>query len=90
MGSAAWFGLALLSGSKLVFTLAAFRHLANWWFLSSVEQLVTLPRRPISHANAFSSFSQPSHAKVVRRLAPQRRWFRQGHEECGYEECQDP
>ncbi|KAG6910370.1 phosphatidylethanolamine N-methyltransferase [Tephrocybe rancida] len=37
MGGAAWFGLALISGSKLVLALAVFRHLANWWFLSSVE-----------------------------------------------------
>ncbi|TFK36055.1 phosphatidylethanolamine N-methyltransferase [Crucibulum laeve] len=37
MGGAAWFGLALISGSKLVFCLAVIRHLANWWFLSNVE-----------------------------------------------------
>ncbi|KAJ7123762.1 phospholipid methyltransferase-domain-containing protein, partial [Mycena epipterygia] len=32
-----WFGLALVSGSKLVLTLAVIRHLAQWWFLSVVE-----------------------------------------------------
>ncbi|KAG5645124.1 phosphatidylethanolamine N-methyltransferase [Asterophora parasitica] len=37
MGGAAWFGLALISGSKLVLSLAVIRHLANWWFLSRVE-----------------------------------------------------
>ncbi|KAF9463504.1 phosphatidylethanolamine N-methyltransferase [Collybia nuda] len=37
MGGAAWFGLALVSGSKLVLSLAVVRHLANWWFLSYVE-----------------------------------------------------
>jgi len=37
MGGAAWFGLALISGSKLVLSLAVVRHLANWWFLSCVE-----------------------------------------------------
>ncbi|KAF8999874.1 phospholipid methyltransferase-domain-containing protein [Cyathus striatus] len=37
MAGAAWFGLALISGSKLVFTIAVVRHVANWWFLSSVE-----------------------------------------------------
>jgi hypothetical protein len=41
MGGAAYFGLALISGSKLVLSLAVIRHLANWWFLSSVEQWVT-------------------------------------------------
>ena len=40
MGGAAYFGLALISGSKLVLSLAVIRHLANWWFLSSVEQWV--------------------------------------------------
>ncbi|KAF9529123.1 phosphatidylethanolamine N-methyltransferase [Crepidotus variabilis] len=37
MGGAAYFGLALISGSKLVLSLAVVRHLANWWFLSNVE-----------------------------------------------------
>ncbi|KAJ7270623.1 phospholipid methyltransferase-domain-containing protein [Mycena haematopus] len=37
MGGAAWFGLALVSGSKLVLTLAVIRHLAQWWFLKVVE-----------------------------------------------------
>ncbi|KAG5637707.1 phosphatidylethanolamine N-methyltransferase [Sphagnurus paluster] len=37
MGGAAWFGLALISGSKLVLSLAVIRHIANWWFLSYVE-----------------------------------------------------
>lgn len=37
MGGAAWFGLALISGSKLVLTLAVIRHLSQWWFLSVVE-----------------------------------------------------
>ncbi|KAJ3509898.1 hypothetical protein NLJ89_g4975 [Agrocybe chaxingu] len=37
MGGATYFGLALISGSKLVLSLAVIRHLANWWFLSSVE-----------------------------------------------------
>ncbi len=42
MGGAAWFGLALISGSKLVLSLAVIRHLANWWFLSRVEKCVLL------------------------------------------------
>ncbi|TFK29182.1 phosphatidylethanolamine N-methyltransferase [Coprinopsis marcescibilis] len=37
MGGAAWFGLSLISGSKLVLALAVVRHLVNWWFLSNVE-----------------------------------------------------
>ena len=40
MGGAAYFGLAFISGSKLVLSLAVIRHLANWWFLSTVEQWV--------------------------------------------------
>lgn len=42
MGGAAWFGLALVSGSKLVLSLAVVRHLANWWFLSYVEKYDSL------------------------------------------------
>ncbi|TFY80389.1 hypothetical protein EWM64_g3623 [Hericium alpestre] len=34
---AAYFGLALISGSKLVWTLAVFRHVSYWWFLRNVE-----------------------------------------------------
>ncbi|KAF9810132.1 hypothetical protein IEO21_07115 [Rhodonia placenta] len=34
---AAFFGLTLISGSKLVFALAVIRHLSQWWFLSNVE-----------------------------------------------------
>ncbi|CDO68736.1 hypothetical protein BN946_scf184989.g2 [Trametes cinnabarina] len=34
---AAFFGLALISGSKLVFALAVVRLLSQWWFLSKVE-----------------------------------------------------
>ncbi|KAH9943892.1 phosphatidylethanolamine N-methyltransferase [Amylocystis lapponica] len=37
MSGAAFFGLALISGSKLVFSLAVIRHLSQWWFLSKVE-----------------------------------------------------
>ena len=38
MSGAAFFGLALISGSKLVFTLAVVRYLSQWWFLSKVEK----------------------------------------------------
>ncbi|KAJ3867808.1 phospholipid methyltransferase-domain-containing protein [Lentinula novae-zelandiae] len=37
MGGAAWFGLGLISGSRLVFSLAVIKHLGHWWFVSSVE-----------------------------------------------------
>jgi phosphatidylethanolamine N-methyltransferase len=37
LGAAAFFGLALISGSKLVFALAVFSALSVWWFLSAVE-----------------------------------------------------
>ncbi|KAI0331371.1 phosphatidylethanolamine N-methyltransferase [Cubamyces sp. BRFM 1775] len=37
ISGAAFFGLALISGSKLVFTLAVVRLLSQWWFLSKVE-----------------------------------------------------
>ncbi|KAI8996321.1 phospholipid methyltransferase-domain-containing protein [Trametes punicea] len=37
ISGAAFFGLALISGSKLVFILAVVRLLSQWWFLSKVE-----------------------------------------------------
>ncbi|KAF8588065.1 phosphatidylethanolamine N-methyltransferase [Ramaria rubella] len=37
MSGAAFFGLALISGNKLVFALAVVSHLSHWWFLSKVE-----------------------------------------------------
>ncbi|CAL1698213.1 unnamed protein product [Somion occarium] len=37
MSGAAFFGLAMISGSKLVFALAVLRYLSQWWFLSNVE-----------------------------------------------------
>jgi phosphatidylethanolamine N-methyltransferase len=38
LGAASWFGLAIVSGSKLVVSLAVIRHLSHWWFLSVVEK----------------------------------------------------
>lgn len=37
---AAFFGMALISGSKLVYILAGVRHIAHLWFLRYVEQYV--------------------------------------------------
>ncbi|CAO1637267.1 unnamed protein product [Jaminaea pallidilutea] len=37
MGGAGWFGLVLISGSKLALSVAIFSHLAHWIFLSCVE-----------------------------------------------------
>lgn len=38
MSGAAFFGLALVSGSKFVFSLAVIRYLSHWWFLRTVEK----------------------------------------------------
>lgn len=38
MGGAAWFGLGLISASKVVLSIAVIRHLSHWWFLRSVEK----------------------------------------------------
>ena len=40
MAGAAFFGMALISGSKLVYILAGVRHVSYWWFLHYVEQCV--------------------------------------------------
>ena len=38
MSGAAFFGLALVSGSKFVFFLAVIRYISHWWFLRAVEK----------------------------------------------------
>ena len=38
MGGAAFFGMWLISNSKLVLVLAMVSHLSHWWFLSNVER----------------------------------------------------
>ncbi len=43
MGGAAFFGMWLISNSKLVLVLAMISHLSHWWFLSTVELLVEFP-----------------------------------------------
>lgn len=40
MSGAALFGIALITGNKIVFTMALLGHLAHWWFLSWVEGCV--------------------------------------------------
>ena len=64
MGGAAYFGLALISGSKLVLSLAVIRHLANWWFLSSVEQWVTPLYFYACHTYGFALFYSPHMRKL--------------------------
>ena len=55
ISGAAFFGLALISGSKLVFTLAVVRHLSQWWFLSKVEKSV-LPPFHCGDPNTYEGF----------------------------------
>jgi hypothetical protein len=38
MSGAAFFGLALVSGSKFVLFLAVIKYMSHWWFLSKVEK----------------------------------------------------
>ena len=49
MGGAAFFGLAIMSGSKLVGTLAIISVLSHFWFLSRVEKWV-LAASSLAHA----------------------------------------
>jgi phosphatidylethanolamine N-methyltransferase len=44
MSGAAFFGLTLISGSKLVFAVAVLSHLAHWGFLNYVEKWVFCSR----------------------------------------------
>lgn len=38
MSGSTFFGLSLISGSKLAFSLAVVSQLSHWWFLSNVEE----------------------------------------------------
>jgi phosphatidylethanolamine N-methyltransferase len=55
MSGAAFFGMALISGSMVVFALAVFSHLSHWWFLSNVEEYVS--REVSSYAQSYLSSS---------------------------------
>jgi len=61
---AAFFGLALISASKLVLCLAVVRHLASWWFLSNVEQYDIPVNFLLPWANIPAS-DQSSHAQTL-------------------------
>lgn len=37
LGTASFWGMALMSGSRVMFAVALLCHLANWWFLNYVE-----------------------------------------------------
>ena len=52
MAGAAFFGMALISGSKLVYILAGVRHVSYWWLWHYVEQCVLMP-------NFFCIFLRP-------------------------------
>jgi hypothetical protein len=55
MAGAAFFGMALISGSKLVYILAGVRHVSYWWFLHYVEQYVLSPAFCFSEAHGFAN-----------------------------------
>lgn len=40
MSGAAFFGMAIISGSKSVFALSVISFMSHWWFLSNVEEYV--------------------------------------------------
>lgn len=64
MGGAAWFGLGLISGSKLVFSLAVIKHLGHWWFVSSVEKYVACLAR-LACITYQLVLTQPAHDEVL-------------------------
>lgn len=79
MGGAAFFGMALISGSPLVTCIAILSHLSHWWFLSYVEgphmrklygeevredSGVTKQMKNIARRNAFLFRNANQHPKV--------------------------
>ena len=71
MGGAAFFGLALISGSKLVGAMAVVSVLSHFWFLSCVEKYA-LTAAYISDP-AKVAF-QPAYATSVRQGHAKRCW----------------
>jgi phosphatidylethanolamine N-methyltransferase len=66
MGGAAFFGLWLISNSKLVLTLAVVSHLSHWWFLSTVERLeAQISDRP--KANGYRPHMQRLYGDRLRK-----------------------
>ncbi|KAI0830308.1 phosphatidylethanolamine N-methyltransferase [Trametes gibbosa] len=63
ISGAAFFGLALISGSKLVFALAVIRLLSQWWFLSKVEN----PHMRKLYGNSIRS--DAGFVKVIKKVA---------------------
>lgn len=50
MSGTAFFGMTLISGSKIVFAPAIISHLSHWWFLSNIEEYVfRLPRLMVEY-----------------------------------------
>lgn len=69
MSGAAFFGLALISGSKLVFALAVISHLSHWWFLSKVEKYVASSPRPPQCQLVSSPHMQKLYGSSLRQEA---------------------
>lgn len=57
MGGAAFFGIVLLAGSKLVLAQAVIAIVAHWWFLSFVEKCVHPRARGNDSRSAFARHS---------------------------------
>ncbi|KAH8077088.1 phosphatidylethanolamine N-methyltransferase [Cristinia sonorae] len=65
MSGAAFFGLAMISGSKLAFSLAVIRLLSQWWFLSNVEN----PHMRKLYGDSLRS--DAGFVKVIKKVAQQ-------------------
>ena len=64
MSGAVFFGMALISGSKLVFALAVISHISHWWFLSNVEECAFLYLPVCFAQNLRYSLHSPHMRKV--------------------------
>lgn len=77
MGGAAFFGIALISGSKLVGALAAFSVLSHFWFLSCVERYAIIRCRRKARADlATSPHMKRLYGNALRKEAGVTKTFR--------------
>ena len=72
MGGAAFFGLVLICGSKLLLVQAVISVLSHWWFLSAVEKCG--PPRLMRLETDVVLHLQPTHAEALRQHTPKGRW----------------
>ena len=73
MSGSTFFGLSLISGSKLAFALAVMCQISHYWFLSNVEECVMTRRSKTSLTEALALICAKSMGTLFVRKPASRR-----------------